>query len=185
MGKLNYADLTPLVKRVKAGDSNAFSKLYSATYQKVYFFSLSLTKSTAEAEDVVQETFINALKNIQTLMDDRLFIAWINRIAYNICMKHMNQPVNSSLDDTASLEVADESDDSDPLTVSMRNDQKREIVECIDRLPEKLRAVVVLKYYEGLKEKEIAMAISCPTGTVKSRLNTAKSMLKQMLEERN
>ena len=63
----------------------------------------------------------------------------------------------------------------------IKNDQKKEILDCISTLPYGLRAVIILKYYHDMKDKEIALVLDCPVGTVKSRLNTARNLLKEKL----
>ena len=94
MVEFDYKQIAKLVAQTKKGDSNAFAKLYELTYQKVYFFSMYLTRDKSLSEDVVQETFIHALKSIKTVKDDKLYIAWLNKINYSIALKILEKEKN-------------------------------------------------------------------------------------------
>lgn len=181
MAEFNHNKIAKLVKQTKDGDSNAFAQLYQQTYQKVYFFSLYLTKNETLAQDVVQETFIYALKSINTLKDDKLFIAWLNKINYTIALRVIKKEKNISLSDEDLYSIPDDNESSNPMAQIIKNDQKKEILDCISTLPYGLRAVIILKYYHDMKDKEIALVLDCPVGTVKSRLNTARNLLKEKL----
>ncbi|NLC96354.1 MAG: sigma-70 family RNA polymerase sigma factor [Erysipelotrichaceae bacterium] len=181
MSNLNHKQIAKLVKKVKEGDSNSFAKLYELTYQKVYFFSLYLTKNETLAQDVVQETFIYALKQINTLKDDKLFVAWLNRINYTTALKILEKEKNISLSEEDLYSIPDHNPNSNPMKKIVVDSEKEEILSAISTLPYGLRAVIIMKYYHDMKNKEIAMALDCPVGTVKSRLNTARNLLKHKL----
>ena len=184
MAELNHKQIAKLVKRTKDGDSDAFAKLYEMTYQKVYFFSLYLTKNETLAQDVVQETFIDALKYLDTLKNDKAFVAWLNKINYSTALRILKKEKNISLTDEYLYNIPDTSESSYPMEMIIKDDQRNEVLQCIATLPYGLRAVIILKYYHDMKDREIALILDCPVGTVKSRLNTARRMLKEQLVAR-
>ncbi|MDI9517998.1 MAG: RNA polymerase sigma factor [Bacillota bacterium] len=184
MAELNHKQIAKLVKQTKDGDSDAFTKLYEMTYQKVYFFSLYLTKNETLAQDVVQETFIDALKYLDTLKNNKAFVAWLNKINYSTALRILKKEKNISLTDEYLYNIPDTSESSYPMEMIIKDDQRNEVLQCIATLPYGLRAVIILKYYHDMKDREIALILDCPVGTVKSRLNTARRMLKEQLVAR-
>ncbi|MGB4613404.1 MAG: RNA polymerase sigma factor [Erysipelotrichaceae bacterium] len=184
MAELNHKQIAKLVKQTKDGDSDAFAKLYEMTYQKVYFFSLYLTKNETLAQDVVQETFIDALKYLDTLKNNKAFVAWLNKINYSTALRILKKEKNISLTDEYLYNIPDTSESSYPMEMIIKDDQRNEVLQCIATLPYGLRAVIILKYYHDMKDREIALILDCPVGTVKSRLNTARRMLKEQLVAR-
>ena len=184
MVEFDYKQIAKLVAQTKKGDSNAFAKLYELTYQKVYFFSMYLTRDKSLAEDVVQETFIHALKSIKTLKDDKLFIAWLTKINYSTALKILEKEKNVSMDDDTLYNIPDDYPNMNPMHAIIQDDEKRDLLNLISTLPYGLKAVIIMKYYEDMKESDIALALDCPVGTVKSRLNKARSLLKEKLTAR-
>ncbi|MCI6272375.1 MAG: sigma-70 family RNA polymerase sigma factor [Erysipelotrichaceae bacterium] len=184
MSAINHNEIKNLVIKVKNGDSNAFSSLYEMTYQSVYFFSIYLTHDENLAYDVVQETYMHALKYINTLKDEKLFVSWLNKINYRIALKIIEKEKNINISDDEITNIVDENPHSNPLFTIMENEKKKEINELISHLPYPMRIVVIMKYFKDMKEKEIAEAIEVPIGTVKSRLNKAKKILKENLKNK-
>ena len=74
-----------LVNRVKQGDSDAFAELYTATYQNLYQFTYRYIKDQYRAQDILQDVYIIALKNIKQLKNPRLFVSWLNQINFRVC----------------------------------------------------------------------------------------------------
>lgn len=183
MAKFDYKKIAKLVDLVKKDDSDAFAQLYSLTYQKVYFFVLSIVKDEFLAQDVVQEVYIKVLGSIKTLENNHLFVAWLNRIAYNAAIRTVSKQKDIPTEDEAFATVADTRADNDPLLSTLKNERQQTINEHIAKLAPPLKAVVILKYYQNLKIGEIAQIMDCPEGTVKSRLNTAKKYLQKALSK--
>lgn len=175
--KPNYRKLGELINRIKEKDSQAFTQLYEQTYQKIYFLSLSILKNEADAQDATQETYIKILNNIDNLKDVTMFTAWSNRIAYNVCMRIIENRRDIATEDEELAMIADTCLEVNPLYMATKNEKKQMFAKLIDNMEPVLRATVVMKYYQGLKISEISTAMACPEGTVKSRLNTAKKQL--------
>lgn len=181
--KFNEQELLKAVKDLKAGDKTALEVLYKLTYKKVYFFSLSITKDSEMTSDVVQEVYLSVFNSISSLKDEKLFIAWLNRITYNATMKELSKsnkrPINIP-DEELHVKLVDE---NNPMIRYIENESTKELMKCILGLKEKYRTVLILKYFNHYKIKEMAEILNCPEGTVKSRLNTAKEELKKELNK--
>ena len=184
MGKLDHKKIEKLVQKVKDGDSQAFASLYEMTYQSVYFFSVYLTHNESLAYDIVQETFIQVLKYINTLENGRLFVSWINKINYRVALNLMEKEKKHAGSDEEINYLADSNVNNDPLFSILKNEEKRELNEAIASLPLNYKTVILMKFYKNMKEKEIADALGVPIGTVKSRLNKAKQILKEKLNRK-
>lgn len=173
------------VKDLKSGDKSALEVIYKLTYKKVYFFSLSITKDSEMTSDVVQEVYLSVFNSISSLKDEKLFIAWLNRITYNATMKELakvnKRPINIP-DEELQVKLVDE---NNPMILYIKNESTKELMKCILDLKEKYRTVLILKYFNNYKIQEMAELLNCPEGTVKSRLNTAKDALKKELNKNN
>lgn len=183
--KPNFNDIAKLVKQVKQQDNAAFAKLYEITYQRIYFLAYSVLKNNEDAQDAVQESYMKILANINSLQDDKCFVAWANKIVYGVCVRMAGKQQNVFLEDSPMHELRDEHEESDPINAVAKGERTQVLARLIQRLDPLLRTSLVLKYYENLKISEIATIMDCPEGTVKSRLNTAKKHLKtQIAKER-
>lgn len=181
--KFNEQELLKAVRDLKSGDKSAFDVLYKLTYKKVYFFSLSITNDPEMTSDIVQEVYLLVLKYINSLKDEKLFIAWLNRITYNTTMKELSKankrPINIT-DEELQLKLVDE---NNPMVRYIEDESKMEIIKIILSLKAKHRTVLILKYFENYSIKQMAEILNCPEGTVKSRLNAAKVALKKELSK--
>lgn len=177
-------ELIKAINELKSGNAEAFEIIYKLTYKKVYFLSLSITKNEEMSKDIIQEVYISILKNISSLKDDRFFIGWLNKITYNATMKELrkkNKVETTYADEDLYCEPID---DCDPLSQYLEDEAAKEIIASIMELKEIYRTVFILKHFNNYKIKEISEVIGCPEGTVKSRLNKAKELLKDKLSKK-
>lgn len=175
--KLNHTKIGSLVTRIKEKDSQAFTSLYEQTYQTLYYLALSILKNEQDAQDAVQESYIKILAAIDTLTDTKLFIAWANRITYNVSLRILEKRRDIPMSDEVFSKVLDEKDENNPLASSIKNEKNRTLMKLVNELNTELRTTIILKYFEDMKINEISLIMDCPVGTVKSRLNTAKKQL--------
>ena len=131
--------------------------------------------------DLVQATFVRAVRHIGTLRDDARFGGWLFGIAHQLCVQHWRragreQPLGDLLDDTP-----DESA-PDPRDLVLRAEQGEALLALVDELPPPQRAVLVLHVLEEFSLDEIAAITGAPLGTVNSRLHHAKRVLRQRLQ---
>ena len=178
-------ELRTLVEQAKTGDPAAMGELYQATNQRVYALALRLTGNPDEAMDVVQESYLSALQNLEGLRNPDAFLSWIFQIAANRCRKLHNQArrfASPGLEDEET-DYFDALPDPDekllPEAVVDSGETRRLMAELVDSLPEAQRECVILYYFSQCSVEQIAQIQACTQGTVKSRLNYGRKKLKE------
>lgn len=176
-----------LVNRAKAGDEQSFSQLYNIYYQKIYALALQTVKNAADAEDVLQTTFIKAWQNLAKLQDAAAFNTWIQRIALNegtTLLRRRNPAlsIDATDDDNAPL-MQLESELMLPEAYAEQGDLSERLRKIIFSLSDVQRQTITLYYFHGFKLSEIAEVMDCNENTVKSRLYLARKSIKTEIEE--
>lgn len=161
-----------LVARARAGDDGAFAALIKAHERSLYCTALSLLRSSWEASDAVQEAFLEAYANLQTLREPAKFRPWLARILVNICYQMLGRGRR-----TVPVEEVPER----AAHVFIGSEETLDLMAALRSLDEEHRWVVALRYFHDLKVDEIAAIMDCPAGTVKSRLNRALEKLNARL----
>ena len=173
-----------LVARVQKGDRRAFDLLVLKYQHRILALVGRFISDFAEAQDVTQEAFIKAYRALPSFRGDSQFYTWMYRIAVNTAKNHLiskgrKTPTQDiDLDDAAFF--ADEANMKDVDTPDglLQRDQLRAVVfEAIEALPDELRRAVTLRELEGLSYEEIAEAMDCPIGTVRSRIFRAREAI--------
>ena len=175
-----------LVIAAQHGNVACFEELYTLYYEKIYALALSILKNSADAEDALQMTFINAWKNLSRLDNPSAFSTWLQRIAVNQCnsMLRNRRPAASMDDEGEDGEVMQlESDLMLPHQYAERDDLSRRLQKIISELSDVQRETVMLFYFNDMTIEEIAVIMDCSEGTVKSRLYLARKALKTEIEE--
>ena len=171
-------DDTRLVARFQRGDEDAFDEIVERHRRRIYSL-VSRLGSPAEAEDLAQEVFVAAYKALPNFRRDAQLSTWLYRIAVHVCSHHLRK---RRLDTTElDEEQADLEREHDPESAAMSGELRARVRRAIAALPYKLRAVVVLRDLHGLSYEEIAQAVGCPIGTVRSRLHYATQRLETAL----
>lgn len=187
MAKRQADDL--LVDRVRKGDRTAFDALVIKYQQKIVKLVSRYVREPSEALDVAQEAFIKAYEGIPSFRGDSAFYTWLYRIAINTAKNHLiaenRRPVEGGLDlqdpeqyDAQSRAREVETPENLLLTEEIRLTVDRAIAD----LPEDLRTAIMLRELEGLSYEEIAAAMSCPVGTVRSRIFRAREAIDARLQ---
>lgn len=169
-----------LIRLFRSGDNAAFDKIYSLMYNRQYYLAFKLLRDEYAAQDVVQDSFLSLYKNLNTLKEEKAFFVYLNRTTYNYCIDYLRAEKKEGKDfgdPDDYLEVMPDYKAVNPEDKVTRDEHNHIIMEAVNQLPLPMRSVVILKYFNGLKEKEIAEVLQCPVGTVKSRLSTAKKNL--------
>ncbi len=175
-----------LIRRAQRGDHLALSALIRRYQNYVYRLCFLVMRNEQDAEDMTQETFIRACRALPRyeIRQGVSFEAWLYRIAVNCCRSRMRRKWYQVLpwpDPAPQLTVEPE---EQPDRLLMHGQQRNEILKAIESLGDKHRLVVILRYYTGLSNEEIAQALNIPSGTVRSRLHTARQRLKEKLADR-
>lgn len=146
--------------------------------RRLYGLCMNLCRERNEADDLYQETWLKALQHFDQYDQSLDFEPWITRICINtykdVCRRKKRSPF---------FDFFQSSEEKDAI-MEMTPGQERNYVElkdAVDRLDEKLRMTVILFYFNGLDQKQTAETLNVPLGTVKSRLSTARKLLKEMM----
>ena len=171
---------TELISRAQQGYRSAFSELVSRHYPVVIRVIHRMCGDVQSAEDAAQETFIKAWLNLATYNPRSPLRNWLCRIAINTTLDMMRKRTPATMDDEATLMIPDHL--PGPEAVVIQNERITLLHQAIQHLPEATRSVLVLKEYGGLTYQEIATSLEIPLGTVMSRLNYARTRLKDCLQ---
>ncbi|HEU4601495.1 MAG TPA: RNA polymerase sigma factor RpoE, partial [Steroidobacteraceae bacterium] len=173
-----------LVQRVQAGDKAAFNLLVMKYQHRVLKLVSRFVSDAAEAEDVAQEAFLKAYRALASFRGESAFYTWLYRIAINTAknalVANRRRPVDFDLDlqDPEQYERQARLKDEDTPEGVLLTDEIRNVVErAMEQLPEDLRTAIVLRELEGLSYEEIAEAMDCPVGTVRSRIFRAREAI--------
>jgi RNA polymerase sigma-70 factor, ECF subfamily len=169
-----------LIARVCRGEPAAFEPLVERYYQRIARLAHHVVGHPLVAEDIAQETFLRAYRTLPRFRGDASFYSWLYRITINLCLNYLRrQPRLSSVEATAAHFLP--TMPSDPSTLLEDRERQRLIRGAIDSLPAHYRIVVILRDLEELSYQDIADVLAIPVGTVKSRINFAKRLLKEKL----
>lgn len=193
MGETNVDQ--ELVRRVQQGDKKAFDVLVRKYQQRIVKLISRYVRDQDEALDVAQETFIKAYRALANFRGESAFYTWLYRIAINTAKNYLvsqsRRPPDTDIDaeDAVQFEGDSKLRETDlPEQLVHRDELERVIYEAIDALPDDLRTAITLRELEGLSYEEIAQAMDCPIGTVRSRIFRAReaieAKLKPLLESR-
>jgi RNA polymerase sigma-70 factor (ECF subfamily) len=178
-----------LVRRVQRGERGAFDLLVLRYQHKVVKLVARLLRDPAEAEDVAQEAFVKAYRAIGSFRGDSAFYTWLYRIAVNTARNTMasrqRRPVDYEADLSESQQSAVESrmrDLDTPEAAALTDEIHRTVNRAVEELPEDLRTAIILREIEGLSYEEIAEAMDCPVGTVRSRIFRAREAIDRNLK---
>lgn len=180
-----------LVRRVQRGDKGAFDLLVLKYQHKVVKLVMRYVRSPAEAEDISQEAFIKAYRALPQFRGDSAFYTWLYRIAINTAKNAVasrdRSPITYDLDlqdEESSYSVQSRLRDPDtPEGLVLTEEIRQTVNSAIEALPEDLRTAIVLRELDGLSYEEIAAAMECPVGTVRSRIFRAREAIDRRLSE--
>ena len=180
-----------LVRRVQRGDKGAFDALVLKYQHKLVKLVMRYVRNPAEAEDIAQEAFIKAYRALPQFRGDSAFYTWLYRIAINTAKNAVvsrdRSPVEYDLDRNNNDESYDMQarmkDSETPEGLVLTDEIRSTVNAAIDALPEDLRTAIVLRELEGLSYEEIAAAMDCPVGTVRSRIFRAREAIDRRLRE--
>ena len=187
-------DLT-LVRRARSGDQRAFGLLVQRYQKKVYAIALGMVKDAEEAMDVSQEAFVKVHRYLDRFKGDSSFYTWLYRITTNTCIDVLRRRgVTSSdsveYDDSVQMDVADadlgllsSQMDASPSRSLLRRELGEKLEEALGQLPEKHRAILLLRELEGMSYEDLSRTLDIPKGTVMSRLFHARAKVQRLLSD--
>lgn len=178
-----------LVKKVKNGDADAFEQIIIKYEKKIFGLIYNMLRNENEIEDVAQEVFIKVYKNLDKFNGDSSLYTWIYKIATNLCLDQIKKRkeviyIDEKLQlNDGEVEFQIPSDEKLQDEIYEQKELKQKLESCIDKLPEKQKAMIVLRDIKGLSYDEIAEILDLKLGTVKSQINRARLKLKELLEK--
>ncbi len=182
-----------LVTRVQQGEKAAFDLLVLKYQHRIVKLVSRYVREPADALDVSQEAFLKAYRALPKFRGDSAFYTWLYRIAINTAKNHLvslsRRPTEVDLEnengEQIELEELQKTIES-PERLLLTNEIKDTVFDTIERLPDDLRTAITLREVEGMSYEEIAAAMDCPIGTVRSRIFRAREAidvrLKPLLE---
>jgi len=178
-----------LVRRAQRNERGAFDLLVLRYQHKVIKLVARLLRDQTEAEDVAQEAFVKAYRALGSFRGDSAFYTWLYRIAVNTARNaiasRQRRPLDyeTELSENEQAALASKMRHTDTPEANALSEEIRATVnEAIEQLPEDLRTAIVLREVEGLSYEEIAAAMDCPVGTVRSRIFRAREAIDRSLK---
>lgn len=166
-----------LMAKIKAGDRDAFAKLYDELAESALRVALAITKERMNAADAVQETFIRVFSNIRAFDDSKPFNPWFYKILVNECNRILNKNSKAVLTDDFTTNCIYLAGDDE-----YHFEEYESLYKAIGSLEDINRIPIVLKYIEGFTENQIAQTLEVNINTVKSRLFKGRQKLRKFLE---
>jgi RNA polymerase sigma-70 factor, ECF subfamily len=180
-----------LVARILANDPGAFGEVYARYSTRVFNICYGMVRDVAIAEDLTQDTFLQAFRKISSFRGDSLLSTWLHRIAVNTTLMFLRRekirPFEYSLNDTVETEDGDRTerligrDDRDLCGAPDRVTLQR----AVDSLPEGYRMIFMLHDVHGYEHHEIAEFLGCTIGNTKSQLHKARLKLRSLISKTN
>ena len=165
-----------LVARVQQGDRAAFDLLVLKYQHRIVKLVSRYVRESADALDVTQEAFLKAYRALPKFRGDSAFYTWLYRIAINTAKNHLvaasRRPIEVELEnqDGEQIELEElQKTIETPEHLLLTDEIKQTVIDAMERLPDDLRAAITLRELEGLSYEEIALAMDCPIGTVRSK----------------
>lgn len=184
----SYTD-KELVERVQQGDKKSFDLLVYKYQNRIIKLVSRYVREQSDAMDIAQEAFIKAYRALPNFRGDSAFYTWLYRIAINTAKNHLTamsrRPQEAYLGnaDGEQIDIEElQKDIETPENLLLASEIKQTIAETMDKLPEDLRVALSLRELEGLTYEEIAEAMECPIGTVRSRIFRAREAIDTKLK---
>ena len=178
-----------LVRRVQNGEKDAFDVLVLKYQHKLLKLISRYVRDSSEALDVAQESFLKAYRALPNFRGESAFYTWLYRIAINTAKNHLvsesHRPPVSDVDAVDAEQLNGASDLKEyatPERLLLKEEIQNTVAAAIGDLPEDLKTAITLRELEGLSYEEIAEAMDCPIGTVRSRIFRAREAINIRLE---
>ncbi|MBK5941692.1 RNA polymerase sigma factor RpoE [Halochromatium roseum] len=177
-----------LVERAQAGDRRAFDLLVLKYQQRIAALIGRYLRDSAEVLDVTQEAFLKAYRALPGFRGESAFYTWIYRIAINTVKNYMVAQSRRPPGDDVDAEVAEQMDMgaalrdcSTPEREALTDEIANTVQDALNALPDDLRAAIMFREIDGMSYEEIATAMECPIGTVRSRIFRAREAIDKRL----
>jgi RNA polymerase sigma-70 factor (ECF subfamily) len=174
-----------LIVRTIEGDDKAFETLMQKYRKSVYYMIFKIVRNADDAEDLTQDSFVKAYSFLQKFDPKYAFSTWLFKIATNNCIDFIRRRKMQTL----SIHAPQGGDESSPTFIQIQDkgpipsdslllkERKEQLMFAIERLPERYRKLLYLRYFDELSYEEVAEQLKVPMGTVKAQLHRARELL--------
>jgi len=166
-------DTDNMLKKARLGNDDAFYELIQQRKELLYRTAYAYVKNREDALDIVSDTVYKAYKSLRKLKEPAFFNTWLTRILINCSLDHLKKQKRIIL----VKEIADTPEQTNDYSENL------DLRRAVDKLDDKCRTVIILKYYHDLTIREVAEIMQCPQGTIKSYLHRALNNLRVDLKE--
>tara|TARA_B100001027_G_scaffold136409_1_gene94627 strand:- start:528 stop:1109 length:582 start_codon:yes stop_codon:yes gene_type:complete len=178
-----------LINLVKKGDKKAYEVLVLQYQDRLVYSVFKFLKDYELAQDIAQEAFVKAFKNIEKFRGDSSFYTWIYRIAINTAKNFLSSKARSSEvydDEITELKLSESAVTTEnPENILEAEELRSKMMEAIQSLPDDIRTTLSLREFDGLSYEEIAKVQNCPIGTVRSRIHKGREILDKTFSKYN
>lgn len=176
------------IRRAQAGDSTAFEFLYQLHSRRVYALCLRMVGNPADAEDLMQEAFLQLFRKVGTFRGESAFSTWLHRMTVNVVLMRLRKKSlpTDSLEETLEPDAETSGPKRDVGAPDLRLSgavDRVNLERSIEKLPPGYRTVFVLHDVQGYEHNEIAGIMGCSVGNSKSQLHKARTRLRELLQE--
>lgn len=180
---LTYKELQKLFKKIKQGDGQAFKTLYENSYRSQYFIAYNFINDRYLAEEAVQNMYINFYNHIETINNSMAIIKWMNTTTINECKKLIRtEKLNSKVDiDNLDDKLIDSN--PNPEETYKQSIEKNILNEALNKMDPTLKQIIIYRYVDNLKVKEISQLVGLSTATVNRYIKTGTEELRMLVEE--
>src|SRR5258706_11322078 len=185
--KPDSSSFSEAIRLAQQGDAAAFEIIYQQHSARVYALCLRMLCDPVQAEDLVQEVFIQLFRKIHTYRGESVFSTWLHRLTANLVLMHLRRkkPISISLDEVTGSEEGDDKPRNeiggpDPRLSGLLD--RLNLQWAIDQLPEGYREIFVLYDVQGYEHSEIAKILGSSIGNSKSQLHKARKRLRELLQ---
>lgn len=175
-------DQENIIARARRGDADAFEQLVVAYRDQVFRLALRMCGNEADADEVAQEAFLSAWKALPNFRGDSQFSTWLYQLTSHAAIDLMRREKRQiAAEDITEVSAPDPG--PSPQQQAERSETRQAVRDAMEQLSPEYRQIVVLRFLQELSYEEIGAVLKLPPGTVKSRLNRAKSQLKDILSK--
>jgi RNA polymerase sigma-70 factor, ECF subfamily len=179
-----------IIREILDGNPNAYRSLVERYQGRIYNVIFGMVRDRDEAEELTQEAFVKAFRNLQGFRQEARFYTWLCRIAINLSIdflrkrkRHATFSFDESIGVKEGGELADSHNLGNPHEELQNKEIRKRIIETVEKLPEEQKRVLVLREIDGLSYREISEILGIPEGTVMSRLYYARKKLQAELQD--
>ena len=179
---MNSNDDSDLIERSKKGDRSAFEAILLAYQNRIYNLCRYMLRNREDAQDAAQDVFLKVYRRLKDFRPESSFYTWIYRIALNTCLDYRRKSRREAL---RNKPLPEDLPSDEPSSEQLYESEKisESVQLALQKLPEKLRAAIVLREIEELSYEEIAEVLHTSVGTVKSRISRGRERLRRLLKK--